>query len=184
MCQLVFLFYVFPSIKFTGWSNAIYLPYTWDIEMDRENIYLVGGVLLLFNLSFFNLLLFLKKNWIGICIVLLVFAVGGNVYRYTHQVRTIKQFELVDGGYAYLCREKNPKTIYIVEELEAEEDDESVLTTYYFLYQLLLPNMRIVPGEPPKGSEDILILSNNPAVIENYENYEIIQLDNNEWLLR
>lgn len=177
--QIYYMTDIFPSINFTGWAHAIYLPYTWDVKMNTQDVYLVGGVLLLFNICFLVFLLIRKGNWWGLCIVLFLFSTEGMAYRYVHQIREIRAFDFVDGGYAYFRKQDEGKDIYIV---AASENDD--VSTYYFLYQILLPNMHIIPGGPPENAENILILSNNPEIVPNYENLEVIQLDDNEWLLK
>ncbi len=178
--QIIFIRHVFPLIKFTGWANGVYLPYTWDVEMKREDVYLVGGVMLLFAICFLVFWLIRKEKWLFLCATILIFNVNGTMYRFVHQVKEVKQFELVDGGYQHFYQEENSRDIYVV---ETEKEDGMAITDYYFLYQLLLPNMHIIPEEPRNDLDGAFILTNNPEAVSNYEKYEIMKLDENEWIL-
>lgn len=182
--QVLFLYDVFPKIKHTGWASAVYLPYTWDVEMKPADVYLFGGVIILFYLSVLNIWLIRNGKWKIICVVILLFSIEGILYKYMHFEKQIQQYPVmtyVDGGYSYFCQEDERKDIYVV-ETEFEERN-IVASTYYFFYQMLLPNMRIIPGEPPDDVNGAMILTNDPVSVVNYKKYNVIKLDDNEWLL-
>ena len=71
--QFLFVYIIFPNIKHTGWAWGVYIPYTWKVEMKKEDVYLIGGVSTLFYLFFINFILLRKKNWWEVCAVLLIF---------------------------------------------------------------------------------------------------------------
>ena len=180
--QYLFIHTVLPNIKHTGWAWGVYKPYTWNIEMEKQDVYLIGGVIALFYLCFINFICVRRSNWWGLCVILLLFNAEGIMYRYYDYETSQSSFlmECVDGGYKYFRQQDERKDIYVVETIE---DGGTELETYYFFYQLLLPNMRILPKEPEEAVAGTIILTNSPKSIRNNNRYEMIQLDNNEWML-
>jgi hypothetical protein len=97
-----------------------------------------------------------------------------------HQYYKCNYFDLVDGGYYYF-KDYDEGEIYVVVKNDEEETTDDI-TQYYFLYQMLLPNIKIIPEKPENASEGTMILTNNIEFISNYEEYIITQLDSNEYL--
>lgn len=178
--QVIFFLIVFPEIKATGWANVVYLPYTWDIEMERDAVYLVSGGLVFFFVALFCIWQIRKGNWKILCMTIFLFSTLGVIYRYVHQMTLSNNYNLVNGGYEYFKEVDETEDIYVVETIAEGEEDE---TAYYFLYQILLPNMCIIPGVPTDVLDETKILTNDPTSVFGYESYEVIQLDDNEWLL-
>lgn len=178
-----FLFIVYPKVRHTGWATAVFLPFTWDVKMDTGAIYLVGSIMIPLIFGLLSIWQIRKRNWYILCALLILLSTRIQLYNYVH-LRTKStasmQYEMVDGGYQYLKKDSQTENIYIVID-EAEGVDK---TTYYYLYQLLLPDIHMIPGNPPEGAEEGMILTNNPAVITNPNAYEVSQLDENEWLLK
>ena len=182
--QLIFFVWIYPYINYTGWANNVYLPYTWDKPMERNEVYLVGGILVPMIFMLLNCIQIRKENWILLCFSIYIFCTIGMMYRYMHQYTEDNEIECIDGGYSYFKDDKVSKNIYVVGILEDDEGNKEIDDMYYFLYQMFLPNMRIIPGNPPEDEENAIVLTNSIWDVHNYKtDYEMILLDDNEWLL-
>ncbi len=184
--QNIFLFFIYPKINYTGWGSGIYLQYTGDKEMTKSEIYLVGGFLvmtLIFTFSYWSIY---RKNWRMVCVFLIMHSFVSVTYRQYHMYVNSNAFFYVDGGYRYFLRDEQINDIYVVidSQKDGEERQISSITNYYFLYQILLPNKHIIPGQIPEGVESAVVLADNPLCVSDYESYEIIQLDDNEWVMK
>lgn len=173
--QFVYYMYLYQNMKHTGWGTDICLPLTWDLLKKPEDIYLVGGFFVPIYLFMIFLFLLQKNNYFLIALLLIFLGNGEQLYRNIHAMEKANQYINVNAGYhAFRLKEDIFEDIYVL-DFENEENQN------FFVYQVLLPNIRIIPQAPDIEEEEVLLLCNS----ENYEDgteYTKIKLDDNEWL--
>lgn len=181
LIQMLFFFIAYPAVKFTGWAGEQYVPFTLNQYKEPEEIYLTG-ILVVFLMGCFIIYALRRNKWTLLMVVTFIHLVFGQSYVFWDRNNKDVVFKQVDGGYEYFKGECGKK-IYVYEE-NSDNNEMENKETYYFLYQLLLPQNNIIPLDDIEKIEQGLILTGNGNIAKEYDAYcDILQLDENEWLL-
>lgn len=173
---LAYYIIVIPKISYTGWADSIYSVLTFGIKNDRKDVYLIGGFIIPFMIFLFSILLLSHDRMSALYIIIILTTI---LFQTNHYMDKFEKNAItyVDGGYRDLRNSS-----YVDVAVRNFDEDGEVFKDPIFLYQIMLPKLRISIIDNNEQNYKGVILTNK-IINTDYENYTIKELDDNEWIL-